>query len=344
MIVKNNENILEECLKPLHSLGYELVIVDTGSTDNTRELALRYTDKVYDYPWNDNFAEARNYTIGKASNDFILMIDSDEIIESINKDKLKELILKNPDKIGRVLIGNVYTRGNENYRTNIRLGRLFSKDLYHYEGRIHEQVVARDGTTPEAYYDAPISILHKGYDGSLDTRKRKTQRNIELLLKELDDKGEDPYTLYQLGKSYYMQEDYKTACKWFDKALYFDLDTKLEYVQDMVESYGYALLNSEQYEKAMMLSAIYDEFAVNADFVFLMGLIYMNNAKFTEAIGEFIKATTMSVYKIDGVNSYRAYYNIGVIYECLGQKDKAKIYYRKAGEYEPALSRYNNIK
>jgi glycosyltransferase involved in cell wall biosynthesis len=344
MIVKNEENILEKCLMQLYPLGYEIIIVDTGSTDNSRQIALRYTDKVYDFTWTGNFSEARNYAIGKASREYILMIDSDEIVVSFDKDKLEELIHKNPDKIGRVLIISEYSRGNESYRTSSRLSRLFSKNLYCYEGRIHEQVVPIDGVLPGDIYDAPVNIHHGGYDGGIETRRKKTERNIELLLKELADEGENPYTLYQLGKSYYMQEDYKTACKWFDKALYYDLDTRLEYVQDMVESYGYSLLNSEQYEKAMQLSAIYDEFAVNADFVFLMGLIYMNNAKFTEAIGEFIKASRMSVYKMDGVNSYRAYYNIGVIYECLGQKDKAKIYYRKAGEYEPALSRYNNIK
>lgn len=339
MIVKNEENILEKCLMQLYPLGYEIIIVDTGSTDNSRQIALRYTDKVYDFTWTGNFSEARNYAIGKASREYILMIDSDEIVVSFDKDKLEELIHKNPDKIGRVLIISEYSRGNESYRTSSRLSRLFSKNLYCYEGRIHEQVVPIDGVLPGDIYDAPVNIHHGGYDGGIETRRKKTERNIELLLKELADEGENPYTLYQLGKSYYMQEDYKTACKWFDKALYYDLDTRLEYVQDMVESYGYSLINSEQYEKAMQLLAVYDEFAMSADFVYLMGLIYMNNAKFTEAIGEFIKATGMSTAKIDGVNSYRAYYNIGVIYECLGVKDKALSYYKRCRAYEPALAR-----
>ena len=336
MIVKNEENILEKCLMQLYPLGYEIIIVDTGSTDNSRQIALRYTDKVYDFTWTGNFSEARNYAIGKASREYILMIDSDEIVVSFDKDKLEELIHKNPDKIGRVLIISEYSRGNESYRTSSRLSRLFSKNLYCYEGRIHEQVVPIDGVLPGDIYDAPVNIHHGGYDGGIETRRKKTERNIELLLKELADEGENPYTLYQLGKSYYMQEDYITACHWFDKALYYDLDTRLEYVQDMVESYGYALLNSEQYEKAMQLLAVYDEFAVSADFVYLMGLIYMNNAKFTEAISEFIKATKMSVAKIDGVNSYRAYYNIGVIYECLGDIEKAIEFYKKCREYDRA--------
>lgn len=339
LIVKNEERILDRCLNQLIKLDYEIVISDTGSTDKTKEIAKRYTEKVYDYSWNQDFAAARNFVISKASNEYVLMIDSDEIIVSFDKARLEELIQQNPNGIGRVLIISDYTRGEERYRTNSRISRLFTKELYCYEGRVHEQVVPKKGFLVGEDYDVPIHIHHEGYDGDLEIRRMKTQRNINLLLEELADKGDDPYILYQLGKSYYMQEDYTESYEWFGKALYFDLDPRLEYVQDMVESYGYALLNSQQYEAAMQLLGVYDEFAVSADYVYLIGLIYMNNARFTESIREFKKATQMNVNKTDGVNSYRAFYNIGVIYECLGQMEKAIVYYKKCGEYPQAIQR-----
>lgn len=338
IITRNEEKNIEQCLKNLIPLEYEIVVVDTGSTDGTKDVVARYTDKIYDYPWNYDFSAARNFAISKAAHDYILMIDSDEILISSDKNRLEELILKYPDGLGRITIYNEFNRGNEKYRVKSRVSRLFPKKLYYYAGKIHEQIVP-SVTVSGITYDVPLYIKHGGYEGDLDLRRKKTERNISLLLKELEDKGEDPYILYQLGKAYFMQEDYPASCEAFGKALYFDLDPKLEYVQDMVESYGYALLNSQQYETAMQLIGVYDEFAVNADFVFLMGLIYMNNAKFTEAIGEFIKATRMKEYKTEGVNSYRAFYNIGVIYECLGVKDKAIKYYKMCGNYKPALTR-----
>lgn len=338
MIVKNSENTLEQCLEPLTVLGYEIIVVDTGSIDNTKQIAMKYTDKVYDYVWQQDFSKARNYSISKAANEYVLVIDSDEVVDYFDKEELERLIRKNPDGVGRLVQKNSFYRNGERFRINNRVGRLFSKKLYEYKGIIHEQP-APIGDMATYYYHIPVEVDHRGYDGDLETRKKKTDRNITILMKQLEKEGNDPYVLYQLGKSYYMQEDYVTACQWFDKALYFDLDTRLEYVQDMVESYGYSLLNSGQYEKAMQLLGVYDEFAVSADFVFLMGLIYMNNAKFTEAIGEFKKATKMEYSKMDGVNSYRAYYNIGVIYECLGQTEKAKKYYRMCGDYKPALER-----
>lgn len=343
MIVKNEENILEDCMKQLYKLGYEIVVVDTGSTDKTIEIAKNYTDKVYDYEWNEDFAAARNFAISKTSNEYVMMIDSDEIVVSFDKDELENKIRKYPDGIGRLLIISDYTRDGERYQSNSRISRLFSKKIYHYEGRIHEQVVPKAENIEGTIYDLPIHIHHGGYEGDLETRRKKTERNIKLLFKELADKGDDPYTLYQLGKSYYMQEDYLQASEWFGKALYFDLDPRIDYVQDMVESYGYALLNSKQYDTAMGLLGVYDEFAVNADFVYLVGLIYMNNARFTEAISEFLKATKMKNYKINGVNSYRAYYNIGVIYECLGQLKRAKEYYNRSGDYGPALARLSDM-
>jgi len=344
IIVKNEEKLIEQCLKHLLPLEYEIVVVDTGSTDNTKVVAARYTNKVFDYEWQQDFAAARNFAIGKASNDYILMIDSDEIVISYDKKELEAQIQKFPDGIGRINIISEYVRGNERYKIKSQVSRLFSKKLYCYQGRIHEQIVpVNKGTGTGIIYSIPIIVNHSGYDGKLELRRKKTERNINLLLKELRDKGDDPYILYQLGKAYYMQEDYSAACEAFWKALYFDLDPKLEYVQDMVESYGYALLNSRQYETALQLLGVYDEFAVNADFVFLIGLIYMNNSMFTEAIGEFLKATKMADYKMEGVNSYLAYYNIGVIHECLGNIKKAKEYYKKCGDYERAKIRLTQI-
>lgn len=341
MIVKNEEKYIEQCLRHLLPFGYEIIVVDTGSTDNTRKIASGYTDKIYDFVWIQDFAAARNYAIDKASKDYVLFIDSDETVTFFDKKELERLVFKNPEGVGRLIRINDYFRGDEKFSGRERVSRLFPKHLYKYEGIIHEQIVRRDGAA-NVFYDIPIEMHHEGYEGDLQTRRKKTERNITLLKKQLEE-GEDPYIFYQLGKSYYMQEDYILACEWFEKALSFDLDTRLEYVQDMVESYGYALLNSKQFETALQLLNVYDEFAVNADFIYLAGLIYMNNAMFDASVNEFIKAAGVEEYKMDGVNSYRAFYNIGVIYECLGNPAEAKKYYVKCGEYKLAKSRLEQI-
>jgi glycosyltransferase involved in cell wall biosynthesis len=91
MIVKNEEAILARCLDSVADLMDEIIIVDTGSTDRTKEVALRYTDKVFDYTWINDFADARNYSFSKASMDYIYAPDADEMLDETNRQRFRDL-------------------------------------------------------------------------------------------------------------------------------------------------------------------------------------------------------------------------------------------------------------
>lgn len=347
IIVKNEEKNIEKCLQSLLPFDLEIIVIDTGSTDRTKEVAQKYTGSVYDFTWCDDFAAAKNYAVSKSSNPFVMILDSDEFVEEIDVEKLRHLLQKYPNKVGRIRRKNVFTRKGERQENKEWINRVFAGDEFHYVGRIHEQVNRLDGADYSTY-EAPVTILHTGYDLSDKERKEKALRNIRLLeQEEIRLANEDerisleqmPYILYQLGKSYYMAEDYERACEYFGKGLSYDLNPKLEYVIDMVETYGYALINSKQAQMALFFENIYEEFGNSADFQFLMGLIYMNNARFEDAVSEFLKAVKHKDCRTAGVNSYRAYYNVGVIYECLGEKEKAISYYQKCGDYEAAKKR-----
>lgn len=96
MIVKNEEKVLARCLDSVADLMDEIIIVDTGSCDATKEIAARYTDKIYDFEWNADFAAARNFSFEKATMDYIYAPDADEVLDQVNHDelaKLKQVIL-----------------------------------------------------------------------------------------------------------------------------------------------------------------------------------------------------------------------------------------------------------
>lgn len=388
IICKNEELNIEKCLTSFQNTRLELIVVDTGSMDRTKEIALEYTSNVYDFKWCNDFAAAKNYAISKASNDVVMVIDSDEYLDHIDIPALEQMIQKNPNKVGRIKRRNVFHRNDMQQENREWINRIFSRKQFHYEGRIHEQVTDLNGKEDYETYEAPVTILHSGYDLSEEERKKKAKRNIDLLDLELqrlvlgykgdieqtkddferlntraclnyisdiivqeDEQAKSlrhddrlPYILYQLGKGYYMAGDFQMACAYFECGLYFDLNPKLEYVIDMVETYGYALINSEQAEQALFFENIYEEFGNTADFKFLMGLIYMNNEMFDAAVEEFKKAVKMPEGRTKGANSYLAYYNIGVIYECLGDQERAKMYYHKCGGYAPAENRLSNMK
>ena len=86
MIVKNEERILQRCLDSLTGLMDEIIIVDTGSTDATREIAAKYTDQVYDFAWVNDFSAARNFAFSKASKEYIYSADADEVLDEQNRE------------------------------------------------------------------------------------------------------------------------------------------------------------------------------------------------------------------------------------------------------------------
>lgn len=336
IITKNEKENLEKCLAALHPYGFELVVVDTGSSDGSKEMAARYTSSIYDFVWCDDFGAAKNYAVSKAENDMVMVIDSDEFICPFDNQQFLQDVAKHPHQVGRIRRVNYFSRNGERCENREWINRIFNRLEYCYEGRIHEQICSTQGKDEYQTYQTNVVIDHSGYDGTVETRRKKAKRNIELLLQEFETNPDDTYILYQLGKGYYMAEDYPQAVRYFELALGYDLNPGLEYVIDMVETYGYALLNCGQAETALLLESVYEEFKSNADFQFLMGLVYMNNEHYDQAVDEFLKATTHEESRTTGVNSYLAYYNAGVIRECLGDTMQAKVFYKKCGSYEKA--------
>ena len=329
IITKNEKEKLEKCLKSFQDTGYDIVVVDTGSTDGTQEMVKKYTPYLYDFEWVNDFSAARNFAISKVESEYVIMADSDETLKEWDKKTFETRMKEHPKGLGCIRKENLLSDDGKDY-TICDEPRVFSKKYYHYEGAIHEQVVPRSNEFPKReYYHTTISFIHTGYIGTDEEKARKIKRNIDLLEAELEKNPEDVYIWFQIGKGYYME---------------FDVDESLDYVQDLVESYGYSLVNTKQYEMAYsLLQVTYDAFARTADYHFLAGLIYMQNAMFEDAVKEFLLATKNERVCVVGANSYKAFYNIGVIYECLGDKKNARLYYEKCGCYDLAKERLKEV-
>lgn len=346
IITKNEAEKLKKCLQAAQKLPAEIVVVDTGSTDHTLDIMQEYAHICGHFQWCDDFAKAKNYAVSLASHDWVMILDTDEYIIEYNLDEIYQLCNQHPHAIGCILRKNHLMQNNEQRVTYTRTDRLYNRTLYAFRGRIHEQLTWIGGRNlqPEEPIDIHLTIDHDSYDNCEEGMNAKAKRNKRLLLMDLHEYGETPYTLYQLGKSCYTLHEYQDAVHYLSKGLEYDLDPELEYVVDMVETYGYALINSGQADTALGLESVYDVFGHRPGFVFLMGSIYMNVGMLNEAIEQFLRATTLPKDEIDGANSYLAYYNIGVIYECSGLLDDAKNYYNKCGNYDKAIQRLKQLK
>ena len=296
VIAKNEEKHMERFLssikKYMGDYPHEIVVTDTGSTDKTISIAQKYTDKIFHFEWINDFSAARNFSINCASHDWILMLDCDEYIIELDINGFTQIISHFPYYVGTLTCLNHYQMNGTDSIYTFQLERFFNRKFYHYESTIHEQVRAIDGHQ-YTRVELPLKVDHYGYNGSAQEMAEKVDRNNTLLLKQLEETPDDPYLYFQLGQSFNMLHDDEKACYYYGKGLEYDVDPHAEYVQMMVIGYGYALLHLERYEEALQFQNIYNDFCSSADFVCLMGLIYLRNGLVIQAMKEFLNATTI---------------------------------------------------
>jgi len=221
MMVKNEEKNLERCLKSLqpmrNAFPSELIIVDTGSDDDTVAIAKRFTDQVYFHPWQNNFSEMRNITLSYGKGEWILIIDADEELHNCQPliDFLKSSRRNQYGAVAFTTKNIVNTEDPHAYSTMVGF-RIFKNDRhFHYEGAVHNQAKFRG----EALAMPEVYLLHYGYVATDEKlMERKFLRTSMILKQELE---KDPYNIYywtQLSVTYAMHNDYVEAIEYAEKA------------------------------------------------------------------------------------------------------------------------------
>src|SRR5579875_139278 len=201
MIVKNEAATLGRCLGSVRDLVDEIIVVDTGSCDNTKDIARQYEAKVFDFPWCDNFASARNESIRHATGQWLLWLDADEYFDDANRAKLRQLRTNlGDDNTAYVLQQrSAAANGSATLVGQVRLFRNHSNIRWEY--RVHEQILPSLRKAGHAVRNSGIFIEHSGYlDPAL--RRQKLERNLRLLHLDLAERPNDPFTSFNLGWAY----------------------------------------------------------------------------------------------------------------------------------------------
>ena len=213
MIVKDEEKNLERCLKslsPLITSGMaELIVVDTGSQDRTMEIAAEYTDKLYNFPWDGSFSEARNASVLHADGEYIMIMDADEEISPSELEKLQDVFLSCDYKqsLTYVIRLKSYTDASLVRYTTMAQPRIFRNNgEFYYSSSVHNQPVC---SPPIKALD--VEICHYGYIMTEDIREKKFLRTSTLLKKELEKNPKNLYYRFQMSTSYAMYGDIKKA-------------------------------------------------------------------------------------------------------------------------------------
>ncbi|MGM0472462.1 MAG: sulfotransferase, partial [Bacillota bacterium] len=225
-----------------------LVIIDTGSDDNTVEIAKEFTDRIYFHEWNNHFAEMRNKVIDYCRGEWLFVIDGDEVVKDptglINffKNDLDE------EYNTGVVEQRSFTDIKESHFGALLVPRLFRlDDDFHYEGAIHNQPIFKGPVI-----DLNLTLLHYGYDSNdLELMERKFERTGGILKQELEKDPENIYYWYQLSKSYGMHQDHEEALECVEKAynLLQDKDINLEGHLYIYSQYAKKLLYFKRYQE-----------------------------------------------------------------------------------------------
>ena len=200
----------------------EIVVVDTGSTDRTREIAREFGARVFDFVWVDDFAAARNAALARATGDYAFWLDADDVVDPPQREKLEALFdgLRRGDEAAYVIRCSCDPGPNgDGGQTVVDHIRLFPlREDVRWTYRVHEQILPalRRVNVPVQWTD--ITVRHTGYtDPAL--RERKLQRDCKILLEELAERPDDPFVLFNLGSIAIERKDWAAALEYLRHSL-----------------------------------------------------------------------------------------------------------------------------
>lgn len=312
MIVKDEEKCLGRCLESVKYKVDEIILVDTGSTDNTIKIAERYGAEIFYFPWNGSFSDARNYSIRQAQGDWILILDADDELRC-EADELRELVKESAaDAYNCEIINYV---GDETdcdvvRSRNIRLVR--NHKGYFYYNKIHEQISGSilSINSSAAIFSCNIKIYHHGYRDSYIEDKRKRDRNTTILENELRQCPACVSTLYYLASEYCRSGNIKEAIDLYERA-YLSFNPKEEFGPSMILRMACCYMELERYSEALVLcDAGLQYYPKFTDLEYVKGEIYRETGNKELALRHYKRCCEMGnapvgLSVIEGVGSYR---------------------------------------
>lgn len=338
MIVKNEEDVIGRCLECVKDIADEIIIVDTGSTDKTKEIAKEYTDKLYDFPWINDFSAARNHSFSHATMDYIMWLDADDVIEEQNRKVIKDLMKSLNSDVD--MIKMKYDVGfDENGKTTFSYfrERIFKRSMdYRWEGEIHEVICPRGNIIY-----SEIAICHK------KMRPNEPQRNLKIFQQML----EQGKTLGPRQKFYYARElfynaMYAQAVEQFQEFLGEGkgwIENNISACKDLAACY-YQLGDDASALETLFKSLSYDQ--PRAEICCDIGNHFFSRNRYDIAIFWYETALNRKMDSQSGAfvlidcYGYIPYIQLCVCYDKLGNHKKAYEMNEAAGEIKPKNEAY----
>lgn len=347
LICRDNERTIRPCLESIRPWVDEMVVVDTGSRDQTLRIAEELGARLFHFEWRDDFAAARNESLRHARGEWLFWMDSDDAISADSGRKLRDLAYgrHTPQTFGYVM--QVECPGErEGDLTVVEHVKMFrNHPAIRFEFRVHEQVLPSIRRLGGDVQWTDISVVHYGADHTLEGRRRKYERDLRILAEELRIRSEHPFVLFNLGMTHADMEDHEAAIDYLSRCVA---------VSNSDESHlrkAYALLVSslERCERTEDAQEVCRRglslFPGDAELLFRSAMLQHSTGKLEEAEATYLELLqdrrTEHFSSVDpGTVSYKARHNLGIVYDSMNRPDLAETQWRNATvkhvQYEPS--------
>ena len=333
MIVKNEEDVIGRCLESVKDIADEIIIVDTGSSDNTIEIVSRYTKKIYHFLWIDDFSAARNFSFSKATKDYILWLDADDIIEQKYKKEFLALKQNLSPSVDVVMLPYhvAFDKNNNSIHSYYRERLLKRESNFKWLGAVHEAICPKGNIIFEK-----AAVSHKKLHPS------DPNRNLRIFEKLLSE-GQilEPRQQFYYARELYYHERYEEAISHFQEFLDNPngwKENKISACIDLANCYK----KTNQEEKALL--SLYHSFLYDiprGESCCEIGNMFMAHQQYKTAIFWFEAAARQKPDISSGgffttdCYDYIPYLQLCVCYDKLGNYKTASMYNQKAKECKP---------
>jgi len=343
MIVRDESRNLSRCLDSIKGLVDEIIVIDTGSTDGTPQLAGQYGCVVKQFPWTGDFSAARNYSLDQASGDWVIYLDADEELQAEGINHLSQVVKGLTEKIEGLFLPlhNLVGLETGDYQRHMVLRLFKNNPAYRFQGSIHEQVTVGDSSRISL---APpgLKIVHYGY--LKETRGSKNRRNLAIIRRALDRDPANPYLHYYLGIELMYRGQLQDARVSFLKAYGGIPSGVVIFRTALLKSMISCLMELKEYHEAREVAVQgLREYPDFPDLWFFLGIIDFEDGKIAEACRHFHRALEIGegnpLYSSSaGVGGYQALYWLGYCYQRLSRPDEALFWYSKSVRENPLFS------
>ncbi len=350
MIARNEEKNIAKCIGSYKNIVDQIIVVDTGSTDNTVEIARSLGAKVYYFEWQNDFAQAKNYALSKATGDWIIFLDADEYFDESKSPDIPRLIRKygkGNNEIIACKMFNIDEKTGENLADFVQTRIFKNTGEIYYVSSIHERLSSKKKSIKAVYVEEnELVIYHTGYSG--DRIISKAERNLEMLLKEIEKPQVDATMYHFLSDTYLTLKQYENSIYYAKKFLASKIN--MEGLNSKVYQNLITAMTDSGYEWKEIYEVIEEaiqEFPNHPMFQMYLARGHLFNKRYEEAL-EAYKKTIILQEKYEDIEINFIYgkiheleYPMACIYEYKNQEEKALDLYvlalKRKKNYLPAL-------